>query len=87
MEHILEQMVHRKYYNFDHIINTGCKLIEKVSSEFIATCVGLVEHGQLFKDPHFIGTLELETNDPPKPSTLQTLDNPINILLTNPNII
>lgn len=87
MGHILEHMDHRKYYNFHHIINTGSKLIKKVSSEFIATCVGLLKHGQLFKDPHFMGPLELEANDPRKPSTLQRLNNSTNIPLSNPNIV
>ena len=61
--------------------------------------IGLACHSRLFRDTYFIGPLELEINKvlpvlmkankvlPPKVLPVQTLNNPINIFLINPNII
>ena len=46
----------------------------------------LTVYGQLVKDTHFIGPLELEANDQLKLSLVQALNNLIIFYLRNPNI-
>ena len=46
---------------------------KRVSLEFISKC------GRWYKDKDLIDLLELETNDLPKISIMQALNNPINI--------
>ena len=64
--------------------------MKKVSLEFISTSVGRSVgqacYGWLVKVTHFLSSWGLETNDLLKPLILQTLNNPINIFLINPNI-
>ena len=56
------------------------------SSGDISTNVGLAWYGQLFKDTHFIGPLELETNDLLKAPIVKGLNNPIIFYSSNPDI-
>ena len=58
----------------------------RVSSEFILTSADLALDGSLFRDLHFKGPLELKTNHSRKLPAVKTLNNPIKILLINPNI-
>ena len=46
--------------------------------EFALTGIGLVFYDWLFRDTHFIGPLELKTNDSQKVPIVETLINPIN---------
>ena len=67
-------------------INTGSKWITKFIRVYTSS-LGLTWHGQLFRDTRFIRPLELESNVSLKRLVVKELNNPINIFLTNPNII
>ena len=51
---------------------------KRVSLEFILTSVNLAWHGWLFRDIHFLSSLELEANNRLKPTIAQRFKNPIN---------
>ena len=60
---------------------------KRVLLELILTSVDLVWHDWLFRDTPFVILSNLETNDSPKFTDVQALNNPINIFSLNPNII
>ena len=70
----------RKWIINSVITSTTLKVSElkQVSSQFLWTSVGLVWHGWLFKDTHFIGIFQLEINVSPKLPIMQILNNSIN---------
>ena len=54
-------------------------MYKKEFHQFIVTIVGLALHGWLFKVTNFIGSLQLECSDLLKITSVQALNNPINI--------